>query len=82
MSNPEYQAGFDVVFPEADDFIPMNGTDYIEFYVGNAKQAAHFYKTAMGFQTLAYSGLETGDKEKCSYVLQQDRIRLVLHPAQ
>jgi 4-hydroxyphenylpyruvate dioxygenase len=78
MSKVEFQPGFDVVFPEADDFIPMNGTDYIEFYVGNAKQAAHFYKTAMGFQSLAYSGLETGDKEKCSYVLQQGKIRLVL----
>jgi len=78
MSTTTYQPGFDVVFPEADDFIPMNGTDYIEFYVGNAKQAAHFYKTAMGFQSHAYSGLETGDKEKCSYVLVQDKIRLVL----
>ena len=48
------------IFPKAQDFLPINGTDYVEFYVGNAKQAAHFYKTAFGFQSLAYSGLETG----------------------
>ncbi|MCC5916781.1 MAG: 4-hydroxyphenylpyruvate dioxygenase [Cryomorphaceae bacterium] len=66
------------VFPEAEDFLPINGTDYVELYVGNAKQAAHFYKTAFGFQSLAYSGLETGDKEKTSYVLQQGKIRLIL----
>lgn len=78
MSNPSYQPGFDVIFPEADDFIPMNGTDYVEFYVGNAKQAAHFYQSAMGFQPLAYAGLETGQKDRSSYVLVQDKIRLVL----
>ena len=66
------------IFPEAQDFLPINGTDYVEFYVGNAKQAAHFYKTAFGFQSLAYSGLETGDSTKTSYVLVQDKIRLVL----
>jgi 4-hydroxyphenylpyruvate dioxygenase len=66
------------IFSEAEDFLPINGTDYVELYVGNAKQAAHFYKTAFGFQSLAYSGLETGDKEKTSYVLQQGKIRLVL----
>lgn len=60
------------------DFLPINGTDYVEFYVGNAKQAAHYYQSAFGFQPLAYSGLETGDKEKTSYVLVQDKIRLVL----
>ena len=43
-----------------EDFLPLHGTDYVEFYVGNAKQAAHFYKTAFGFQSLAYSGPETG----------------------
>ena len=64
--------------PDAQDFLPINGTDYIEYYVGNAKQAAHFYKTAFGFQSCAYAGLETGHKEKTSYVLQQDKIRLVL----
>lgn len=62
----------------AKDFLPINGTDYIELYVGNAKQAAHFYKTAFGFQSLAYAGPETGVKDRASYVLVQDKIRLVL----
>jgi len=62
----------------AKDFLPINGTDYIEFYVGNAKQAAHYYKTAFGFQTVAYSGPETGVRDRASYVLQQGKIRLVL----
>ena len=66
------------IFAEAQDFLPINGTDYVEVYVGNAKQAAHFYKTAFGFQSLAYSGLETGDTTKTSYVLVQDKIRIVL----
>jgi len=65
------------IFPEAQDFLPLLGTDYIEFYVGNAKQAAHFYKTALGFQSLAYAGLETGVKDRTSYVVVQDKIRLV-----
>jgi len=60
------------------DFLPLNGTDYVEFYVGNAKQAAHYYKTAFGFQTLAYAGPETGVRDRASYVLQQGKIRLVL----
>jgi len=63
------------------DFLPINGTDYVEFYVGNAKQAAHFYQTAFGFQPLAYAGLETGLKDRCSYVLQQDKIRFVFTSA-
>lgn len=63
---------------EAKDFLPINGTDHIEFYVGNAKQAAHFYKTAFGFQSLAYAGPETGVRDHVSYVLQQGKIRLVL----
>ena len=66
------------IFEEAEDFLPLNGTDYVELYVGNAKQAAHFYKTALGFQDLAYSGLETGKKNKASYVLVQGKIRIVL----
>ncbi len=61
-----------------EDFLPINGTDYIELYVGNAKQSAHFYKTAYGFQSLAYKGLETGSKDRVSYVLKQDKITLVL----
>ncbi len=60
------------------DFLPIDGTDYVEFYVGNAKQAAHYYMSAFGFQPLAYSGLETGRKDKTSYVLVQDKIRFVL----
>jgi 4-hydroxyphenylpyruvate dioxygenase len=63
---------------QAKDFLPINGTDHIELYVGNAKQAAHFYKTAFGFQSLAYAGPETGVKDRASYVLQQGKIRLVL----
>jgi 4-hydroxyphenylpyruvate dioxygenase len=66
------------IFAKAQDFLPINGTDYVELYVGNAKQAAHFYKTAFGFQELAYAGLETGSRDKVSYVLVQDKIRLVL----
>ncbi len=68
----------DKIFQEAEDFLPLNGTDYVELYVSNAKQAAHYYKTAFGFQDLAYSGLETGVRDKESYVLVQDKIRLVL----
>lgn len=63
---------------KSEDFLPLNGTDFIELYVGNAKQAAHFYKTAFGFQSLAYSGLETGNKECASYVLRQGKITLIL----
>lgn len=66
------------VFPQADDFLPLLGTDYVELYVGNAKQAAHYYQAAWGFQPLAYAGLETGMKDRVSYVLEQDKIRLVL----
>lgn len=66
------------IFDQALDFLPINGTDYVELYVGNAKQAAHFYKTAFGFQDLAYAGLETGVRTHTSYVLQQGKIRLVL----
>lgn len=73
-----YDYGLEKIFPEAQDFLPLKGTDYIEIYVGNAKQAAHFYKTAFGFQSLAYAGLETGMKDRTSYVLIQDKIRLVL----
>ncbi len=62
----------------AKDFMPINGTDYLELYVSNSKQAAHFYKTAFGFQSLAYAGLETGLKDRESYVVGQDKIRLVL----
>ncbi|NML38278.1 4-hydroxyphenylpyruvate dioxygenase [Chitinophaga sp. G-6-1-13] len=60
------------------DFLPLNGTDYVEFYVGNAKQAAHYYKTAFGFQSVAYAGPETGVKDRSSYVLVQNKLRFVL----
>ena len=63
--------------PEAD-FLPLHGTDYVEFYVGNAKQAAHFYKTAFGFQSLAYAGPETGIKDRASYVIRQNKLTFVL----
>lgn len=66
------------IFEKAQDFLPINGTDYVELYVGNAKQAAHYYKTALGFQELAYAGLETGLRDRTSYVLQQGKIRIVL----
>ena len=76
MENITYSG--EKIFKEAQDFLPINGTDYVELYVGNAKQSAHFYKTAFGFQSVAYAGLETGLKDRVSYVLQQDKIRLVL----
>ena len=66
------------VADRAADTFPINGTDYIEFYVGNAKQASHFYRSAFGFEVVAYRGPETGTKDRASYLLQQDRVRLVL----
>lgn len=79
VSNVEY--GLEKIFEGAEDFLPLLGTDYVEFYVGNAKQSAHYYKTAFGFQSHAYAGLETGLKDRVSYVLKQDKIRLVLTTA-
>ncbi len=66
--------------PEVD-FLPINGTDYIEFYVGNAKQAAYYYQSAFGFQIIGYRGLETGSRTEASYLLQQGKIRFVLTTA-
>src|SRR4030081_1470347 len=63
------------------DFLPLQGTDYVEFYVGNAKQAAHFYKSAFGFQSVAYSGPETGNKDRVSYVLRQNKLTFVFTTA-
>jgi 4-hydroxyphenylpyruvate dioxygenase len=60
------------------DFLPLEGTDYVEFYVGNAKQAAHYYLTAFGFQPLAYSGPETGMKDKASYAVRQHKLTFIL----
>lgn len=69
--------GLEKIFEGAQDFLPLLGTDYVEFIVGNAKQAAHYYKTAFGFQSLAYAGLETGSRDRASYVVVQDKIKLV-----
>ncbi|MGI4885803.1 MAG: 4-hydroxyphenylpyruvate dioxygenase [Janthinobacterium lividum] len=63
------------------DFLPLLGTDHLELYVGNAKQAAYYYKAAFGFQTVAYAGPETGVRDRASYVVQQGKIRLVLTTA-
>jgi 4-hydroxyphenylpyruvate dioxygenase len=76
LQNTEYS--LKKLFKEAEDFLPLLGTDHVELYVGNAKQSAHFYKTAFGFQSEAYAGLETGLKDRVSYVLKQGKIRLVL----
>ena len=72
MTSPE------VLAQPAQDFLPLKGTDYIEFYVGNAKQAAYYYQTAFGYELVAYAGPETGLRDRASYVLQQGKIRLVL----
>lgn len=69
------QRGFD------NDFLPLQGTDYVEFYVGNAKQAAHYYRSAFGFQALAYSGPETGNRETVSYVVRQNKLTFVFTTA-
>lgn len=68
----------DKIFKDAKDFLPLLGIDYVEFYVGNAKQSAHYFKSAFGFQSEAFSGLETGNKENISFVIKQEKIRLVL----
>lgn len=64
-----------------EDFLPLNGTDHIEFYVGNAKQSAYYYQSAWGYELIAYAGPETGVRDRASYVLQQGKIRLVLTSA-
>lgn len=64
-----------------EDFLPIKGMDHVEFYVGNAKQAAHYYRTGFGFTHTAYSGLETNNRETASYVMEQGKIRLVLTTA-
>ena len=63
------------------DFLPLEGTDFVEFYVGNAKQSAHYYMSAFGFQALAYAGPETGVKDKVSYVVRQNKLTFVLTTA-
>ena len=63
---------------QQQDFLPLQGTDYVEFYVGNAKQAAHYYISAFGFQALAYAGPETGMRDRASYVVRQHKLTFVL----
>ena len=63
------------------DFLPLNGTDHIEFFVGNAKQSAYYYQHAFGFELIAYAGPETGVRDRASYVLQQGKVRFVLTTA-
>ena len=63
--------------PVDQDFLPLNGTDYVEFYVGNARQSAYFYRAAFGMSLVAYAGPETGQRERSSYVLQQGKVRFV-----
>ncbi|GAB5534696.1 MAG: 4-hydroxyphenylpyruvate dioxygenase [Rubricoccaceae bacterium] len=74
---PDLTSAPDAVAPE-DDFLPLKGTDYVEFYVGNSKQAAHYYAQDFGFTPVAYLGPETGHRDRMSYMLQQDKIRFVL----
>lgn len=78
MSTDNTSLKLEKKFQEAEDFLPLLGTDFVELYVGNAKQAAFYYQQAWGFQPVAYAGLETGRKDSVSYVLEQDKIRLVL----
>ena len=78
MSTVSQSQEIEKIFPQAEDFLPLLGTDYIELYVGNAKQSSIYYKNCLGFQTVAYAGLETGIKDRTSYVLQQGKIRIVL----
>ena len=78
MKKDDTSLKLEKIVPQAEDFLPLLGTDYIEIYVGNAKQAAHYYQTAFGFQPIAYAGLETGMTDRASYVLRQEKITIVL----
>src|SRR5918996_1872653 len=75
MSTPQTSAA---PVPPAQDFMPLLGIDHVELWVGNAAQAAYFYKHAFGFREVAYAGLETGVRDRVSHVLRQGRITLVL----
>ncbi len=78
MNKDSSSQQLEIINPKAEDFLPLLGTDFVELYVGNAKQAAFYYENAWGFEAVAYSGLETGRKDQVSYVLQQGKIRIVL----
>ena len=78
MNKDSSSQQLEIVNPKAEDFLPLLGTDFVELYVGNAKQSAFYYEHAWGFEPVAYSGLETGRKDQVSYVMQQGKIRLVL----
>ena len=78
MSNIKELKTPNKIFEDAQDFLPLLGIDYVELYVGNSKQSTHYYKSVFGFQSEAYSGLETGNKETVSHVIKQEKIRLVL----
>ena len=78
MSNIKKLKNPNKIFEDAQDFLPLLGIDYVELYVGNSKQSTHYYKSVFGFQSEAYSGLETGNKENVSHVIKQEKIRLVL----
>eukprot|EP01068_Selenidium_serpulae_P010935 Selendium_serpulae@DN5566_c0_g1_i2.p1 len=71
-------SAFASTLQNAQDFLPLHGTDHVEIYTSNAKQSAHWYHSVMGFQPVAYSGLETGNRIRASYCLQQGDIRLVV----
>ena len=75
---PQLAEPFEQSVSNDKDFLPIQGTDHVEFYVGNAKQSAHFYRSAFGFQLTAYRGPETGTRDRVSYVLEQGKIRFVL----
>jgi 4-hydroxyphenylpyruvate dioxygenase len=75
---PQLTEQAEAVSAAKEDFLPIHGTDHVEFYVGNAKQAAFFYRASMGFKLAAYRGPETGTRDRVSYVLEQNKIRFVL----
>jgi 4-hydroxyphenylpyruvate dioxygenase len=79
-ANPAANPAAKPATPETD-FLPLLGTDYVEFYVGNAKQAAHFYKAAFGFQSVAYAGPETGSRDWVSYAVRQNKLTFVFTTA-
>lgn len=81
MTLPNIESSGSVAVNQPEDFLPINGTDYIEFYVGDAPQAAHYYQSAFGFQRRAFKGLETGSRDQTSILVQQDKIRFVFTSA-